>query len=88
MELKELKELGFKIEERNTNILQYGNINLEDIMNAQDIDELDNVECEELETIYDFTETDYILLDNIDNIVLEAETLSELVELIKDYFIK
>lgn len=86
MELSKLEDLGLTIQEKTVNVIQYADINLNDIVKYKEgnttfaIIEGDNVS-----SYYDMAETSYIVLDENEDIVLEADSIEELIELIEEY---
>lgn len=85
MELSKLEDLGFTIQEKVVNVTQFGDIDLTDIIKYKEGDGFSILESENIENYYDMAETSYIVLDENEDIVLEADSIEELIELIEEY---
>lgn len=85
MELSKLEDLGFTIQEKVINVTQFGDIDLTDLIKYKDGDGFGILESENIESYYDMAETSYIVLDENEDIVLEADSIEELIELIEEY---
>lgn len=85
MELSKLEDLGFTIQEKVINVTQFGDIDLTDIIKYKEGDGFSILESENIENYYDMAETSYIVLDENEDIVLEADSIEELIELIEEY---
>lgn len=85
MELSKLEDLGLTIQEKTVNVIQYADINLNDIVKYKEGNTFDIIEGDNVSSYYDIAETSYIVLDENEDIVLEADSIEELIELIEEY---
>lgn len=85
MELSKLEDLGLTIQEKTVNVIQYADINLNDIVKYKEGNIFDIIEGDNVSSYYDTAETSYIVLDENEDIVLEADSIEELIELIEEY---
>nr|DAQ00341.1 MAG TPA: hypothetical protein [Caudoviricetes sp.] len=85
MELSKLEDLGFTIQEKVINVTQFGDIDLKNLIKYKESDGFGILESENIDSYYDMAETSYIVLDENEDIVLEADSIEELIELIEEY---
>lgn len=86
MELSKLEDLGLTIQEKTVNVIQYADINLNDIVKYKEGNNtFAIIEGDNVSSYYDMAETSYIVLDENEDIVLEADSIEELIELIEEY---
>lgn len=86
MELSKLEDLGLTIQEKTVNVIQYADINLNDIVKYKEGNNtFAIIEGDNVSNYYDTAETSYIVLDENEDIVLEADSIEELIELIEEY---
>lgn len=85
MELSKLEDLGLTIQEKTVNVIQYADIELNDIVKYKEGNTFAIIEGDNVSSYYDIAETSYIVLDENEDIVLEADSIEELIELIEEY---
>ena len=84
MEFLEFEKRGYKIQEKVTNVIQYGDINLKDIINYKEGEGFGILESKNIESYYDMMEISYIILDENEDIIFESDDIEELIEKIKN----
>lgn len=84
MEFLEFEKRGYKIQEKVTNVIQYGDINLKDIINYKEGKGFGIPESKNIESYYDMMEISYIILDKNEDIIFESDDIDELIEKIKN----